>query len=166
MLPRSNASCDGVEPAPCFAIQNCQTHYSLRCPVYGTCQNNVVWSLFTSTTLAFRRRSKTPFVHGRTETPKASTQEFDPSCSGQSHSNRPCADPRNVDTERCRTLRVICVPCQVRPLGSADANSDKLCSRFRVAGTNGCLDFSLFLLAACGSVSCPCRMWPGSKKCD
>ena len=25
--------------------------------------------------------------------------EFDPSCSGQTHSNRSCADPRNVDTE-------------------------------------------------------------------
>ena len=32
----------------------------------------------------------------------ASTQaiEFDPSCSGQTRFNRPCVDPRNVDTER------------------------------------------------------------------
>ena len=38
-------------------------------------------------------------------------------------------------------------------------NSDKLCNNFRMAGTNRCLDFSLFLLAACRSVSWLCRMW-------
>ena len=43
-------------------------------------------------------------------------------------------------------------------------NSDKLCNSFRAAGTNGRLDFSLSLLAAHGSVTCPCRMWPGSKE--
>ena len=43
-------------------------------------------------------------------------------------------------------------------------NSDKLCNNFRAAGKNECLDFSLSLLAACGSVSWPCRMWPGSKE--
>ena len=43
-------------------------------------------------------------------------------------------------------------------------NSNKLCNSFGAAGTNGCLDPSLSLLAACGSVSCPCRMWPGSKE--
>ena len=43
-------------------------------------------------------------------------------------------------------------------------NSDKLCSSVRAAGTNERLDFSLSLLAAWGSVSCPCRMWPGSKE--
>ena len=43
-------------------------------------------------------------------------------------------------------------------------NSEKLCNSFRAAGTNGCLDFSLSLLAACGSVSWPCRTWPGSKE--
>ena len=43
-------------------------------------------------------------------------------------------------------------------------NSNKLYNSFHVAGTNECLDFSLSLLAACGSVSCPCRMWPGSKE--
>ena len=55
--------------------------------------------------------------------PNASTQanEFDPSCSDQSHSNESCADPRNVDTERCHTLGVICIPFQVHPLGSANA---------------------------------------------
>ena len=43
-------------------------------------------------------------------------------------------------------------------------NSDKLCNSFRAAGTNRHLDFSFSLLAACGSVSCPCRMWPGPKE--
>ena len=32
-------------------------------------------------------------------------------------------------------------------------NLDKLCNDFRAAGTNGCLDFSLSLLATCDSVS-------------
>ena len=32
-------------------------------------------------------------------------------------------------------------------------SSDKLCNSFRAAGTKGCLDFSLSLLAACDSVS-------------
>ena len=43
-------------------------------------------------------------------------------------------------------------------------NSDKLCNNFDAAGTNGRLDFNLSLLAVCGSVSWPCRMWPGSKE--
>ena len=43
-------------------------------------------------------------------------------------------------------------------------NSDKLYNSFRAAGTNKCLDFSLRLIAACGSVSWPPRMWPGSNE--
>ena len=43
-------------------------------------------------------------------------------------------------------------------------SSDKLCNSFHAAGTNGRLDFSRSLLAARGSVSCPCRMWPGSNE--
>ena len=39
-------------------------------------------------------------------------------------------------------------------------NSDKLCNSFRAARANGCLDFSLSLLA----VSWPCRMWSGCKE--
>ena len=54
VLPRSDAGSDGIEPAPCFVIQNHQTLYSSRCPMYGTCQNIVVCSLLTSATLAFR----------------------------------------------------------------------------------------------------------------
>ena len=37
VLPRSAPGSDGVEPASCFVIQNCQTHYSSSCPMYGTC---------------------------------------------------------------------------------------------------------------------------------
>ena len=43
-------------------------------------------------------------------------------------------------------------------------NSDKLCNSFRTAGADGRLDFSLSLLAARGSVTCPCIMWSGSKE--
>ena len=43
-------------------------------------------------------------------------------------------------------------------------DSDKLCNSFRAAGTNGRLDFSLSLLAARGSVACPCRIWSGFKE--
>ena len=53
VLPRSDAGSDVVEPAPCFIIQSCQTHYPSRCPMYGTFLNNVICSLFTSATLAF-----------------------------------------------------------------------------------------------------------------
>ena len=37
VLPRSDAGSDGVEPTPCFVIQNCLTHYSSRLPINGTC---------------------------------------------------------------------------------------------------------------------------------
>ena len=37
VLPSSDAGSDGVEPAPFFVIQNCQTHYFSTCPMYGTC---------------------------------------------------------------------------------------------------------------------------------
>ena len=30
VLPRSDAGSDRVKPAPCFVIQNCQTHYCSR----------------------------------------------------------------------------------------------------------------------------------------
>ena len=43
-------------------------------------------------------------------------------------------------------------------------NSDKFCTSFCAAGTNGHLDFSFSLPAACGLVSWPCKMWPGSKE--
>ena len=50
----------------------------------------------------FAEEAKPHYVHGQTETPNASTQaiEFDPGCFGKTHSNRSCADPRIVDTER------------------------------------------------------------------
>ena len=37
VLPRSDVGSDGVEPASCFIIQNCQTHYSSKCLMCETC---------------------------------------------------------------------------------------------------------------------------------
>ena len=56
-------------------------------------------------------------MHGRNETRNAIAQaiEFDPSCSGQAHSNRFCADPRN---EYC--WNTLC-PMSSSFIGSADA---------------------------------------------
>ena len=50
----------------------------------------------------FAEKARSNLCMDETETPNASTQaiEFDPSCSGQTYSNKPCADPRNVDIER------------------------------------------------------------------
>ena len=105
-------------------------------------------------------------MHGQPKTPNASTQaiEFDPSCSGQTHSNRSCADPRNVDTGADILLEYSVSHVKFVHCAARMPNSDKLCNSFCAAGTNGCLDFSLSLLAAYGSVSWPCRMWPGSKE--
>ena len=41
---------------------------------------------------------------------------------------------------------------------------DRLSSSFRAAGTNGCLDLSLFLSALCGPTRQPCRIWSGSRE--
>ena len=86
-------------------------------------------------------------MHGRTETPNASTQaiEFDPSCSGQTHSNRSCADPTSADILLEYPVSHVKFVHWVARM----PNSDKLCNSFRAAGTNGRLDLSLSLLAAC-----------------
>ena len=47
VLPRSDAGSDGVEPASCFVIQNCQTHIisqGARC----TRHVNIMWSAVCS----------------------------------------------------------------------------------------------------------------------
>ena len=77
---KSDADSDGTQPASCVDIQNHQSTYSCRCPMYGTCQNNVFCGLFCSATLAIRCRSKTPFVHERLKAPNTSPQavDFDP----------------------------------------------------------------------------------------
>ena len=52
--------------------------------------------------LQFTEEARPRLCMDEPKTPNISTQaiEFDPSCSGQTNSNGPCADPRNVDTER------------------------------------------------------------------
>ena len=79
--------------------------------------------------------------------PKASTQaiDFDPGCFNQTHLNRPCADLRNVDTERRRTLRVLRVHVKFVHLTVRMPSSDKLGKNFHAVGTNGCLRFQTLL---------------------
>ena len=48
----SDAGSDGTQPALCVDIQNRQSTYSCRCPMYGACQNDVFCGLFYSATLA------------------------------------------------------------------------------------------------------------------
>ena len=64
----------------------------------------IMWSAVCSLTphLHFAEEAR---PHLSTDKPKRSTPvrrrfEFDPGCFGQTHSNWPCADPRNVDTQR------------------------------------------------------------------
>ena len=42
VLLRSDAGSDVVKPTLSFVIQNCQTSYSVWCPMYGRCYKNVV----------------------------------------------------------------------------------------------------------------------------
>ena len=74
----SDAVSDGTQPASCVDIQNRQSTYSCRCPMYGACQNDVFCGLFYSATLAIRCRSKAPFVHVRLKTPNTSPQAVEP----------------------------------------------------------------------------------------
>ena len=74
----SDAVSDGTQPATCVDIQNRQSTYSCRCPMYGACQNDVFCGLFYSATLAIRCRSKTPFVHERLKTSNTSPQAVEP----------------------------------------------------------------------------------------
>ena len=75
---KSDAGSDGTQPASCVDIQNRQSTYSCRCPMYGACQNNVFCGLFCSATLAIQCRSKAPFVHERLKTPNTSPQAVEP----------------------------------------------------------------------------------------
>ena len=42
----SDAGSDGTQPASCVDIQNRQSTYSCRCPMYGACPNDVFCGLF------------------------------------------------------------------------------------------------------------------------
>ena len=74
----SDAGSDGTQPASCVDIQNRQSTYSCRCPMYRACQNDVFCGLFCSATLAIRCRSKAPFAHERLKTPNTSPQAVEP----------------------------------------------------------------------------------------
>ena len=74
----SDAGSDGTQPASCVDIQNHQSTYSCTCPMYRACQNDVFCSLFCSTTLAIRCRTKAPFVHERLKTPNTGSQAVEP----------------------------------------------------------------------------------------
>ena len=114
----SDAGSDGTQPASCVDIQNRQSTYSCRCPMYGACQNDVFCGLFCSTTLAIWCRSKAPFVHERLKTPNTSPQavEPDPWWSGQAHPHWPSACPRNESMEIRWTLQVFRALFKVSPL--------------------------------------------------
>ena len=77
-VSKSDAGSDGTQPASCVDIQNRQSTYSCRCPMYGACQNDVCCGLFCSATLAIQCRSKAPFVHERLETPNTSPKAVEP----------------------------------------------------------------------------------------
>ena len=79
--------------------------------------------MFGGATLAIRRRSDIPFVHGRIKTPNASPQaiELKPRCSGQAHFKGPSTGPRHENTEYECAFGVLCAPSIIRPLSHADA---------------------------------------------
>ena len=72
-------------------------------------------------------------MHGRTKTRIASTQaiEFDLGCSGETHSNMPCADLKNVDIELCVFLEYSVTLVKFVHWAARMPNSDKLCNSFR-----------------------------------
>ena len=70
-------------------------------------------------------------------------REFDSSCSSQTHSNRSCADSRNVDTERCILSEYSVSHVKLIHWAARMPNSDKLCNSFRATETKMRLDFSL-----------------------
>ena len=62
----------------------------------------ITWSAVSSLAphLYFAEEARPHLCMDKTLNASTQATEFDPSCFGQTHSNRPCADPRNVDTER------------------------------------------------------------------
>ena len=83
----------------------------------------MVCGLIGGATLAIRRGSETPFVHGRVKMPNASPQaiELNPKCSGQAHSKGPRTGPGNENREYGCAFRMLCSPFIIRPLSRADA---------------------------------------------
>ena len=97
----SDAGCGGIKPASSIVIQNRQTSHPSGFPIYGARRDNVICGFVGGATLAIRRGSETPFVHGRMKTPNSSLQaiERSPRCSGQAHSKEPRTGPRNENME-------------------------------------------------------------------
>ena len=83
----------------------------------------MVCGLIDGATLAIRRGSETPFVHGLEETPNASLQaiELNPRCFGQAHSKGPRTGPGNENMEYGCAFRILCTPFVTRSLSRADA---------------------------------------------
>ena len=79
--------------------------------------------LIGGATLAIRRGSETPFLHGRVKTANASPQaiELNPRCSGQAHSKGPGTGPGNKNMEYGCAFEILCTPSIIRPLSRADA---------------------------------------------
>ena len=67
-------------------------------------------------------------MHERMESPNTSPQEieFNPSCWGQAHANRPGTGPGYESTEPGSIFTIIRIPLMVCPLRSADAKSGKV----------------------------------------
>ena len=88
----------------------------------------MVRGLFCGVTLAIRRESEAPFVHGRVKTPDAGPQtiELNSKCFGQAHSNGPRTGPGNDNVKYGCAFRTLCAPSTrrisiIRPLSRADA---------------------------------------------
>ena len=90
--------------------------------VWGTLRY-MVYGLIGGTTLATRRGSETPFVHGPIETPNTSPQaiELKPRCSEQAYSKGPRSDPGNENMEYGCAFEILCAPSIIRPLSRTDA---------------------------------------------
>ena len=83
----------------------------------------MVYGLIGGATLAIRRGSETPFVHGRIETSNASPQAIDlnPRCSRQAYSKGPRTGPGNENMEYGCAFGILCAPSIIRPLSRAAA---------------------------------------------
>ena len=144
----SDADSDGVELASSFIIPNRQFWCSMWCPrcaMYGSGCYNVVCGLCNGAILTMRRRSETPFGHGRMEFPNTSFRaiELDPSCSGQAHFSRLGTGPRYGNTEPACILAVIRVTSIILQSKARMPSPASWFNKFRSACTNGGLDLKL-----------------------
>ena len=72
------------------------------------------------------------------------TIELDPSCCGQTHSNRSTTIHGNESLEPGCTFTVLHVQFIICPLGNVDSLFVNVISSFHATGTNICLDLGLF----------------------